>query len=54
MYETEHVGITATGETDFNELEPNGTLPPGVERSCLELFREFRAEPEAFAEKIKA
>ncbi|MDI6774165.1 MAG: N-6 DNA methylase [Verrucomicrobiota bacterium] len=54
MYEAEHVGITATGEADSNELYPNGQLPAGVEKSCLELFREFRTEPKAFAEKVKA
>ncbi len=54
MYEAEHVGITATGESDFNELYPNGTFPPGVEKSCLEFFRQFRAEPEAFAVQVKA
>lgn len=53
LYDAAHVGITATGESDFNELEPNGTLPPGVEKSCLELYREFRNEPESFAEKVQ-
>jgi len=53
MYEAEHVGITATGESDFNELYPNDALPPGVERSCLELYREFRNEQESSAQKVK-
>jgi type I restriction enzyme M protein len=48
MYEAEHVGITATGETDSNELYPNDNLPAGVEQTCLELYREFRQNPQAF------
>ena len=48
MYEAEHVGITATGESDFNELDPSGTLPPGINKSCLEVYREFRQAPDKF------
>jgi type I restriction enzyme M protein len=48
MYEAEHVGITATGEADTNELYLNDNLPPGVEKTCLELYREFREAPARF------
>jgi type I restriction enzyme M protein len=53
LYEAERVGITATGEPDLNELyrdesQPGGNVPPGVELTCLELHREFRADPEKF------
>ena len=45
MYEAEKVGITATGEADYNELYPNDNMPPDVEKTCLELYREFRKNP---------
>jgi type I restriction enzyme M protein len=45
LYEAERVGITATGDEDLNELYPGPQLPPGVAKSCLELYREFREEP---------
>jgi type I restriction enzyme M protein len=53
LYEAERVGITATGEQDLNELyrdesQTGGNVPQGVERTCLELYREFRADPEKF------
>lgn len=48
MYETEKVGITATGESDYNELYPNDNKPPGVERTCLEIYQEFRNNPKTF------
>ncbi|HKZ86560.1 MAG TPA: N-6 DNA methylase [Anaerolineae bacterium] len=48
MYEAEYVGIASTGEPDYNELYPNDDLPPGVAKTCLELYREFRRNPEAF------
>ena len=50
LYEAEKVGITATGEPDANELYPNDILPEGIkpEDTCLELFRRFQKEPEAF------
>jgi type I restriction enzyme M protein len=51
LYEAEKVGITATGETDANELYPNDRMPAGMqpETTCLELYRQFRADPAAFA-----
>ncbi len=51
LYEAEKVGITATGEADVNELFPNSSLPAGAkpEDTCIELYRRFRKEPEAFA-----
>ena len=50
LYEAEKVGITATGEPDANELYPNDRLPAGLEpeNTCLELYRRFRKDPQAF------
>ena len=45
MYEAEHVGISATGEADTNELYPNDNLPPGVRTTCVELYRQFLSDP---------
>jgi type I restriction enzyme M protein len=50
MYEAEKVGISATGEEDQNELYPNSNQPRGIEKTCLEWYREFLANPKAFAE----
>jgi type I restriction enzyme M protein len=49
MYEAEKVGISATGEEDQNELYPNPNQPQGIEKTCLEWYREFLADPKAFA-----
>jgi len=51
MYEAEKVGITATGEADYNELSPNDNIPPGLEKTCVELYQEFRNNPEIFFQK---
>ena len=48
MYEAEKVGITATGEDDQNELYPNDDMPDGIEKTCLEWYREFIENPESF------
>ncbi|MGH7983433.1 MAG: N-6 DNA methylase [Candidatus Udaeobacter sp.] len=48
LYEAEHVGISATGEPDSNELYPNDRQPAGYERTCVELYREFLRDPESF------
>ena len=48
LYEAEKVGISATGEPDQNELYPNDRVPPGVAKTCLELYREFRKDPAPF------
>lgn len=50
LYEAEHVGITPTGETDrvFNELFPNDHMPAGIDRSTLELYEAFKANPKPF------
>jgi type I restriction enzyme M protein len=48
LYEAEKVGITATGETDQNELVPNDRQPPGITKTCLELYREFLRDPRGF------
>ena len=44
LYEAEHVGITATGETDRvpNELVPNEYKPAAIEQTTLELYRASR------------
>ena len=49
MYEAEKVGISATGEEDQNELYPNANYPKGIEKTCLEWYREFLADPNGFA-----
>jgi len=50
MYEAEKVGITATGEEDQNELYPAAKTPTGdTKKCCLEWYREFVADPDAFA-----
>lgn len=49
MYEAEKVGISATGEEDQNELYPNDRKPAGCDKTCLEWYREFLADPSAFA-----
>lgn len=48
LYEAEKVGITATGEPDQIELFPNDNTPPGITKTCLELYQEFRRNPKAF------
>ncbi|MBA4422660.1 MAG: N-6 DNA methylase [Syntrophus sp. (in: bacteria)] len=50
LYEAEHVGITATGETDRvpNELVPNKYKPADIEQTTLELYRAFRVDPRPF------
>lgn len=48
LYEAEKVGITATGDEDQNELIPNGKLPIGITKCCLELHQEFRRDPTPF------
>lgn len=50
LYSAEKVGITATGEDDFNELcrLPKDNLPQDVDASALELYQEFLANPNRF------
>ena len=48
LYEAEKVGITATGEEDQNELVPNDNQPPGITKTCLELYQDFRHDPAPF------
>ena len=48
LYEAEHVGITATGEPDVNELYPNERQPADGSKTCVELYREFRKNPGSF------
>jgi type I restriction enzyme M protein len=48
LYEAEKVGISATGEQDQNELVSNDNQPPGITKTCLELYQEFRRNPRTF------
>jgi len=52
LYDAEHVGLTATGEPDTNELYPdeNLGLPSGMrpEHTALQQYRRFRGDAEAF------
>jgi type I restriction enzyme M protein len=48
LYEAEKVGLTATGDPDQNELYPNDNLPDALGKTCLELYREFRQNPQRF------
>lgn len=48
LYEAEKVGITATGEADENELLPNERLPKDIMITCLELYQQFKENPEPF------
>jgi len=48
LYEAEKVGLTATGESDDNELYPNDRVPAGIEHTALEQYREFREDPTPF------
>ncbi len=45
MYDAEYVGISATGEEDYNELYPNDNLPKGLDKTCVELYRQFLIDP---------
>ena len=48
LYEADKVGITATGDADQNELISNDNLPSGIDKPCLELYKEYRGDPKAF------
>jgi type I restriction enzyme M protein len=48
LYDARKVGITATGEQDQNELFPNDSQPPDIEKTCLELYQAFRRDPRPF------
>lgn len=50
MYEAGNVGISATGGEDENELYPNSNQPKGVEKTCVEWYREFLFDPKGFVE----
>ena len=49
LYEAEHVGITATGETDRvpNELVPNEFKPADIELTTIELYQTLQGRSEA-------
>ena len=42
--------LTLTGETDRvpNELVPGDNKPTGIDKTAVELYREFRADPKPF------
>ena len=50
LYEAEKVGITTTGDEDQNELcrYPKDNPPPGINKTALELYKEFRRDPKSF------
>lgn len=48
LYEADKVGITATGDADQNELFPNASQPQNLRKTCLELYRQFRRDPNGF------
>jgi type I restriction enzyme M protein len=48
LYEAERVGITATGDSDQNELVPNANQPPNISKTCLDLYRDFQRDPKSF------
>ena len=52
LYDSAHVGLSATGEEDTCDLYKSDTLglPPGMapEDTALEQYRRFRADPQAF------
>lgn len=48
LYEAEKVGIGATGEAEANELYPNERLPAGIDKTAVELYRDFRKDPAPF------
>jgi type I restriction enzyme M protein len=54
MFEANKVGISATGEEDQNELYPNANQPPDCDKTCLEWYREFQADPPAFVDFVGA
>lgn len=54
LYDARKVGITATGDEDDNELYPNPRKPGDVVKTCLELYREFVADPDAFSAALAA
>jgi type I restriction enzyme M protein len=49
LYEAARVGISPTGVADENELFPNDKQPQSIERTCLELYHEFRSNPDRFS-----
>lgn len=48
FYNAEKVGITSTGESDFNELYPNPKTPVGATSTALEEFAKFKKQQEKF------
>jgi type I restriction enzyme M protein len=49
LYDAEHVGISATGDTSAaNELYPNPRKPTNTPGTSLEAYRAFTKDPESF------
>ncbi|WP_322746371.1 HsdM family class I SAM-dependent methyltransferase [Nostoc sp. LEGE 12450] len=48
LYDADKVGITATGEEDQNELYPNNNQPSNCNVTCLDMYHDFRNNPERF------
>jgi type I restriction enzyme M protein len=53
LYDAEKVGITATGEPDANELYPNPNTPPGLTQTALQLYHDFRKDPQAMLKGLE-
>lgn len=54
LYDANKVGLTATGEEDDNELYPNARLPVGTDKSALEEYRAFLADPASFLNPLSS
>lgn len=60
LYEADRVGITSTGDDDFDELfryaadSGHKGLPPGVEESTFEIYQQFKTDPQAFSADAEA
>jgi type I restriction enzyme M protein len=48
LYNAQKVGISSTGDEDENELYPNKRKPADVDKTALELYRDFRKDPRSF------
>ena len=46
------MSLTSTGEADYNELYPNDNVQPGIEKTCLDLYREFHKDSDPFLLQI--
>ena len=51
LYDAQKVGITATGESDENELYPNPNVPREITKAAIDVYRQFRRNPAEFMEQ---